>query len=883
MASATQMLAPANLRCEYRTDPLGIDVKAPRLSWEVVDPRRGAAQTAYRILVASDEALLAADEGDLWDTGVIESHETNQIEYAGRELSSRARCCWKVRTWDAGGRPSPWSSPALWTMGLLERGDWLAKWIGYDAPPPGPPAAGPPAQPLPHLRRSFALEKPVRRATLYATAKGLYELCLNGRPVTDSLFTPGWTDFAKRIYYQTFDVTALVRRGENVLGAILAPGWYGLRDRHGRDYRLLAQLEVEFADGSRAAIASDGSWKAACGPILAADLYDGESYDARLEMPGWAAPGFDDAAWAPVLVAEAPEALVEAYPSVPVRRTGELKTVRVTEPKPGAFVFDLGQNFTGRARLRVQAPAAAAVTLRFAEVLEPDGNIHTANLRSAKCTDTYICKGGGRPEVWEPRFTFHGFRYVEVAGYPAAPRADAITGVAINSYTPHAGLFECSNPLINRFWLNTLWTQRGNFLEVPTDCPQRDERLGWTGDAQIFIRTATYNMDVAAFFTKWLVDLGDAQGPTGAFPDIAPRARLPFPVGEGNAAWGDAGVICPTTLHLVYGDRRALADHYDAMTRWIAYLEANSTGLLRPAAGYGDWVPMGEETPKDVLATACFARSASLVADAARTLGKAADAHKYDDLYERIKDAFNKAYVSEDGLIAGDTQTCYAMALDFDLLPQALRAAAADRLVRNIGAHGNHLTVGFVGVASLLRALTKAGRTRAAYALMEQETFPSWLYAVRHGATSIWERWNGWTEERGLFDPAMNSFAHYAFGVAAEWLFSTVAGIDTDGPGFRRIIIRPRPGGRLTHARAAYHAITGRVVSAWRLDEAGLKLDVTIPPNTTATVYVPAKAAADVTERGKPASDAEGVKFVRMDAGAAVFAVGAGQYAFAAR
>ncbi|MCX5684349.1 MAG: glycoside hydrolase family 78 protein [Planctomycetota bacterium] len=881
MAVVNDTLAPARLRCEYRENPLGIDVIVPRLSWEVADPRRGAAQTAYRILVASDETLLDADKGDLWDTGVIPSSETSQVEYAGNGLSSRMRCHWKVRSWDALDRPSPWSPPALWTMGLMRQGDWQAKWIGYDGPVSGAEGA-PVFPPPPHLRKAFTLEKPVRRATLYATAKGLYELHLNGRPVADNLFTPGWTDFAKRIYYQTFDVTGLVRQGENAIGAILAPGWYGLRDRYGRDFRLLAQLEVEHADGSRTTLASDGSWKAACGPILAADLYDGESYDARKELPGWAAPGFADGSWAPVLVAEAPKTLVQAYPSVPVRRTGELKALRVTEPRPGAYLFDLGQNFTGWARLRVNAAAGTAITLRFAEVLEPNGSIHTANLRSAKCTDTYICKGGGE-ESWEPRFTFHGFRYVEVTGYPGRPPADAVTGVAVNSDTPQAGTFECSNPLINRFWQNTLWTQRGNFLEIPTDCPQRDERLGWTGDAQIFIRTATCNMDVAAFFTKWLVDLDDAQTSAGSFPDIAPRCRLPWPVGDGNAAWGDAGVICPWTIHWVYGDRRVLGDHYEAMTRWIAYLEQNSTDLLRPAAGYGDWVPQGAETPKDVLATACFARSAHLVALAARVLGKADDAEKYEDLCRRIKAAFNKAYVSADGRIAGDTQTCYVLALDFDLLPQALRAAAAARLVRNIGAHGDHVTVGFVGVASLMQALTKAGKVRAAYALMEQETFPSWLYPVRHGATSIWERWNGWTEEHGLFDPGMNSFSHYAFGIAAEWLFTSVAGIDTDGPGFRRIIIRPRLGGRLTHAKAVYHAITGEIASAWRLEGGAVTLDVTLPANTTATVYVPAKSAADVSESGQPAAEAEGVKFLRMEGDAAVYAVGAGRYTFVSR
>ena len=874
-----------NLRCEYLVNPLGLGVREPRLSWEIADPRRGAAQTAYRILVAATEENLAADRGDLWDSGIVKSGETSQIVYGGRPLASRMRCHWKVRVFDAAAAQSPWSRPAFWTMGLLEMKDWRARWIGYDGAPgeeerARPDLAG--AQwllPCPHLRCTFRVEKPVRRATLYASALGLYEMHLNGRRVGDDLFTPGWTDYRKRIYYNTYDVTAFLCRCENALGGILARGWYGLRGRYGKELRLLAQLEIEFADGATQVVATGPAWKGASGPLLAADNYDGETFDARREMPGWDAPGFSDSGWRPVVPGGAVKAELGAYPSATVRRFEEIKAVAVAEPRPGVFVFDFGQNFSGIERLKVNGRAGTTVVMRFAEVLEPDGNVHTANLRSARCTDAYTLRGDPAGEAWEPRFTFHGYRYVEVTGYPGMPPLDAVTGIVVHSDLPRTGSFECSNPLVNRLWRNITWTQRGNFIDVPTDCPQRDERMGWTGDAQVFIRTATYNMDAAAFFTKWQVDLADAQKPDGGFTDVAPVSAFG---GSGTAAWGDAGVICPWTIHTVYGDKRILESHYPTFVRWVEYLEEHSTDLLRPAAGYGDWVPAGAETPKDVIATAYFARSTRIVARIARAIGKEGDAAKFEALFHRIKEAFNKAYVAEDGRVNGDTQTCYAMALLFDLLPEGKRAAAAARLASDIEARGWHVSVGFVGVASLLPALTAIGRTDVAYRLLEQETYPSWLYPVRHGATSIWERWNGWTAEKGLHDPAMNSFAHYAYGCVGEWLYSTVAGIETNGPGYRRIIIRPRPGGTLTYAKASYRSINGEIVSAWRLDGARLEMDVTIPANTTATIHVPAKDAAGVTEGGKPAAGAEGLEFLRMEEGAAVYRAGSGTYRFEA-
>jgi alpha-L-rhamnosidase len=750
--------------------------------------------------------------------------------------------------------------------------------------------------PSPFFRKTFRLEKPVRRARLYATALGVYEPHLNGRRIGDAVLSPGWTDYNKRVAYQTYDVTDRLRQGDNTLGAILGDGWYSgyvgfgmRRNQYGPHPRLLAQLHIEYADGGSEIVATDGGWKAATGPIRHADPQMGESYDARAEMPGWDTPGFKDAGWQAVTVEErragaAPPAGMDvplvAQNCEPVQVTEELKSKAIREPAPGVYIFDLGQNMVGWVRLKVRGAAGAAVRLRFAEMLNPDSTLYTANLRGAKQTDTYILKGDGE-EAWEPRFTFHGFRYVEVTGYPGKPALDALTGRVVHSATPLTGRMETSSPLVNQLLRNIDWGQRGNFLSIPTDCPQRDERLGWTGDAQIFIRTATYNRDVAAFFTKWLQDLEDAQSPAGAFPDVAPRQSY---VGEGTAAWGDAGVICPWTIYHSYGDTRILERRYASMSKWVAYLQANSTDLLRPDKGYGDWLSIQADTPKDVLATAYFARSTQLLSKAARVLGKEDDARRYEALWEAIKAAFNKAYVAPDGRIKGDTQTCYVLALHFDLLPEDKRAVAARRLAADIEARGGHLSTGFVGVGYLCPVLTNMGYTDLAYRLLMNDTFPSWGYSIKHGATTIWERWDGWTEEKGFQDPDMNSFNHYSLGSVGEWLYSAVAGIDTDPeqPGYKGIRIHPRPGGGLTHVKAEYASIHGPIATDWKLEDRQFTLNVTIPANTTATVHVRAQSKDAVSEGGKPAQTAEGVTFLRWEDGYAVYAIGSGTYAFRA-
>jgi alpha-L-rhamnosidase len=548
----------------------------------------------------------------------------------------------------------------------------------------------------------------------------------------------------------------------------------------------------------------------------------------------------------------------------------------------------MGQNMVGWARLKVRGEAGTTVRMRFAEALNPDGTIYTENLRSARQTDTYVMGGGGE-EVYEPRFTSHGFHYVEVTGYPGEPPLDAVVGRVVHSATPPSGSFECSSPMVNRLQSNIVWGQRGNFLSIPTDCPQRDERLGWTGDAQIFVRTASLNMDVAAFFAKWMDDVQDAQSPEGAFTDVVPllEGSGVIDLSRGAPAWGDAGVIVPWTIYKTYGDTRIIEKHYDAMTRWMSYLrEANPDLLRRNKLGnnYGDWLsPEGDATPKDLLATAYWAHDANLMAEMSRTIGR--DAAGYEELFEGVKEAFNRAYVDPDGKIKGDTQTGYVVALHMGLLPEELRARAAEHLVRTVEEKDWHLSTGFVGVGYLCPVLTEAGYPEVAYRLLNNETYPSWGYTIKNGATTIWERWDGWTEEHGFQSPNMNSFNHYSLGSVGEWLYRYVAGIDLDprGAGYDRIVIRPRPGGGLAHASAGYDSVRGGIESAWELSDGEFRLRVTIPPNTRATVHVPAADGTEVSEGGGPVEEAEGVELLRGDGEEAVLSVGSGRYEFVGR
>ncbi len=896
------MLTISHLRLEYLVNPLGIDERAPRFSWILDADRRGARQAAYRIQVGTSPG-----RGDMWDSGWVKSDASTQIAYAGRPLRSRDLCHWIVEVEDEQGEIS--RAPAShFSVGLRETSDWSASWIAADpeiikrddeaiAPSlndPGTPAL---------FRKEFELPGSIKRATLYASARGLFELRANGRRVGDDIFAPEWTDYDKRIHYRTYDVTALLKSGRNALAATLGDGWWSgyvgwqeTRARYGSlENSLILQLEVEIADGQRLTFGTDDSWRCNTGPILSSDFMMGETYDARRERTGWDTANFAGKDWPPAREVAPPSVPLVAQRSEPVRLVEQLSPLSVNETKPGVFIFDLGQNIVGWVRLRMNAAAGTRITIRHGERINPDGTLYTENLRRAKATDVYICKGG--PETFEPHFTFHGFQYIEITGLHHKPSREDVTGCVVRSALPDAGTFECSHPGVNRLWLNGLWSQKDNFLSVPTDCPQRDERLGWMGDAQVFLRTASYNMDVAAFFSKWMIDVEDAQMPDGVFPDTAPRLREGDNfIGLGNlggaAGWADAGVIVPYTIWRVYGDRRILERHYPAMVKWVDWIAAhNSNGLRlnKLANNYGDWLCIPSDTSfgthspmKNLLATAYWADDCTKLARIAHELGHVADAERFQKMFEHVRAAFQREWLEPNGRITTDTQTGYLLALAFDLLPKNLREAAVGHLVDNITALDWHLSTGFIGISHLNPQLTLAGRADAAYRLLLRDDYPSWLYPVKHGATTIWERWNGWTHQDGFFNPQMNSFNHYSLGSVGEWLFRHVAGIELDPevPGFRKFILRPFLNEALDFARATYRTMHGEICSEWQRVDGQVTWNVRIPANTSGKVFIPGAGDAAVTEGGKPVEEVAGLRVLGRESDSLVCEAASGAYHF---
>ncbi|MDE3127603.1 MAG: family 78 glycoside hydrolase catalytic domain, partial [Gemmatimonadota bacterium] len=830
----------------------------------------------------------------LWDSGRVESPASVFVPYAGPAGQSATRYWWRVRVWTAAGDVSPWSAPAYWETGLLHPSDWTAKWIGTPASP-----ADTGETPSPLLRRDFTLHGRVARARLYVTSLGLYRTYIDGRRVGDDELAPGWTSYHHRLAYATYDVTALVRDGANTVGAMLGDGWYRgyLGFDHGRglygDRRaLLLQLDVRYADGRTQTVVSDGSWTYADGPVRSADIYDGETYDARLERAGWDAPPYRDSTWKAVAVMAAPAARLVAPVAPPVKRVMELKPVSVTRAPDGEWLFDLGQNEVGWARLRASGPRGTAVTMRFGEVLDHDGNLYTGNLRRARQTDRYVMKGGG-PETYEPHFTYHGFRYVALSGLPGTPDASTVTGIVVSSDLEQTGTFVTSDTMLNKLQHNIVWGQRGNFLSVPTDCPQRDERLGWTGDAQVFAPTAAFDMNVNGFLANWLADVAIDQHADGSLPWV-----IPNPMGgdstdkAGTAGWGDAAVIVPWTLYLAYGDSALLARQYPSMRAWVDFeaRQAGPSGVWRPGWQFGDWLAYhstdagypGATTGTDLIATAYLAHSADLVARSARVLGDAADAAKYAALFEKERAAFDREFVTPAGRVGENTQTAYALALQFGLLPDSLRGTAGNRLAADVRLHDDHLTTGFLGTPNLLDALTRTGHLDVAYKLLLQRTYPSWLYPITRGATTMWERWDGIEPDGSFEDPSMNSFNHYAFGAVGSWMYRTIGGIapDPEHPGYEHSIIAPDVGGGLDSARTSVVTPYGRLGSAWRIAGRTFTLDVTVPPNTWASVTLRNTTPDRVREGGRVLAGDPGVRGVRQAGADVVVDVGSGEYRF---
>lgn len=934
MNVAAEGMVVKNLRCERLANPQGIDAPTPRLSWQLESDAREQRQTAYRILVASSAEILAKDAGDLWDSGQVPSNQSREVPYGGKELGARAACFWKVRAWDGDGKESAWSAAASFSIGLLKTDDWQANWISYkDTSPLHTNRKALFLPPARYFRKEFAAASPVKRAVVYCSALGNVELYVNGRPTDDRFLATGWADYAKRAYYVTRDVTALVQSGQNAIGAILTDGWYsgyvgyGLlvgygpnkvgRYFYGKTPAFIAQLEIEFADGSRQSIVTDGSWKVTDkGPIREADIIMGQAHDARMELGDWHKPGFDDRGWEEAIPAQQngpttatfsdnmgdrkvelgfrKPAKMQAYSAPPIRAVQEVKPISVKQHKPGVFIFDLGQEIAGVIRLNVKGPAGTRLQIRYAEMLHPDGRMMTENLRRARATDSYTMSGAATGESWMPRFTYHGFRYVEVSGLTGGPGLEAVTGIVLHNDTPLTGSFECSDATVNRLYQNIVWTQRANFIEVPTDCPQRDERLGWMGDAQIYARTATFNADVQAFFGKWLDDLEEAQRDSGAYPDYAP-----YPMGHGQkgktfgTAWMDAGVICPWTMWKVYGDTTVVRRRYDSMARFMEFRVKSDPEKKGVSIGnpWGDWLSLGENTPVEFVDICYFAQSSAMMAEMANAIGKHDDGKKYGKLFDEVCAGFRKQWMNQDGSLKLDTQSAYVLAISSGIMPINHVRSGSDRLAKKIADNGFRMTTGFLGTKPLLGVLSETGHHDLAVRLFQSRKFPSWCYEVENGATTVWERWDSFTKEHG-FDgvsgknnAAMNSFAHYAFGAVGEWMFRNLAGIDTDGPGHQRLILRPMPPSPdsnpdhkpIDWVKASYDSPYGPVRVHWKREREQFDYRVSIPANTSATVYLPATAMEDCSESGAP------LRVAKLKGGKVAVSIGSGEYHFTAR
>lgn len=834
-------MTPHTLRCEFFRDPLGLENRRPRLSWLLGSDRDGEVQTTFQVKVYGDpESIGRKTEVVLWNSGEVRSAQTHLVPYAGQPLRSRQRCWWQVRVWNGDGQVSDWSELAVWETGLLEPCDWQAAWVS--APPPeGRGLEGWTV----YLRRKFELATRPERARFYLAARGLCQVRVNGQRLGDLAIAPDWSDYHARCFYRTFDLTDSLRSGTNTVAVVLSGGWFagsigffGQRFHYGRLPWLLGQLEMDGADGVRRYVRTDGAWRASPGPIVSSDLMQGEDYDCGAEIEGWDRSEFDDAGWVPVTVRERDGVALRVSPSPPLRSTAEVPARTVSRSGDG-WLVDFGQNLTGWVRARVRGRPGETVSLRHGEVLDAAGGLYTENLRDAVQVDSIRVKDT-EPVVHEPSFSLHGFRYLQVDGLAGEPVAGDFAARVVHSDLPLTGSFRCSDRELERVWEITLWGQRSNFVCVPTDCPQRDERLGWTGDAQLFGPLGCYNMECAGFFRKFLTDLADGQSMEGGIPEVGPRISTFL---DAAPAWGDAFIIIPWLLYQMYGDAEPMTEQFAAMERWMGYIErANPDGIRRHRlnGNYGDWVSLGSETDTVFIATLYWIECARLMEQMARVLGLEVRADFYAGLLARLGGACGRTFLQGDRLTS-DTQTAHVLALRFGLLTAAQRAAFERRLVELLEANGGALDTGIVGSAHLPEVLSRAGRVDLAYGLMNRPDCPSLRFMVRSGATTVWERWDAWKPDVGFQNPGMNSFNHVALGSMAVWLYRWVGGIqvDEDHPGFARFRLAPRPGGGLTWAEVTYDSVRGRILSRWEREGQRCRFSFDVPANTEAVVDLP--------------------------------------------
>jgi alpha-L-rhamnosidase len=886
-----------DLKVAHQTAPLGVDDSQPTFSWRIEGDETNLNQSCYQILVATRADQLESGKADLWDSGEVKSANPS-INYAGKPLPSSTWVHWKVRTW-SGDKPSAWSAPQQFLTALIGKQP-TSPYISFKDTTPFHKERNklhlPPAR---YYRSTFTTEKKIVSAIAHASALGIYDLHINGQRVGDAYFAPGWTDYRQRAYYNTYDIMPYLTEKQNTIGAVVADGWYAGyvgygklvgygphktgRNIYGKTPALMVEIHLKYDDGSSQIIGTDTTWKTTTGPELEADFLMGETYDARKEMPGWSLPTYNDAKWENAILAEdngshfepfsdafiknekrefgfVRPPVMQAYPAQPVRIIDELQTKSVKQIKPNTWIFDMGQNFAGNIRLHVTAKAGETFVMRYAEMLHPDGRIMTENLRQARATDTYIAKGDPNGETWTPRFTFHGFQYVEITGFATEPPLDTVTGLVIHSDTKLTSGFECNDPIVNKVFQNAVWTQRANWIELPTDCPQRDERLGWTGDAQIYAASAAIHADVAAFFRKWLRELNEAVTKEGYYPSYAPYC---FGHGGGihGTAWSDAGIIVPHALWKATGDASFFTAHWKNMTRFMEARLAHDPELKGKAFGapWGDWLNLNDPTPHPYVELAYFTKTAQMMAEMADAQGLIPVAKLYRSKADTMRKNFRTQYLQPDGTIKPESQSAYVLALDCNLLTEpAERKKAGDRLAALIRSKANDkntgMTTGFLGTKPLLPMLTDTGNLDLAVSMLQSRQYPSWGYEVKNGATTIWERWNSYTEEHGFggadgkMNAAMNSFSHYAFGAVTEWMMTSLAGIAPMEPGYSKIKLHPHfPSANATKEtdtiswiKAHHDSPHGRISIHWkRLTDGALVYKATIPPNTTAELTLP--------------------------------------------
>lgn len=865
---------------ENQQDPISVDSKTPRFTWVISSMQPNALQTAYEINVFNGKKKV-------WASGKQQSEQSVLIDYQGTPLESDTKYTWQLKVWDNHGNVSAIKTSSFST-GFYAASDWKAKWIGITA------AEDAADRPVQYYRNEITVKKKIASARAYITSQGLYEASINGKKIGDAFLTPGWTSYKKRLQYQVYDVTSMLNTGTNALGVMLGNGWFrgtlaweGNANLFGNKLALLMQIQVTYSDGTKDVFISDENWKSSYGSIISSEIYNGETIDARKEQVGWNNIHFNASSWSPVGISNIGFNHLLATYNEPIRKQSTFKPIKVFVTPKGEQVIDFGQNLVGWVKVKAAGKAGDAITIKHAEVLDKYGNFYTENMRRAKTTAQYSLKGVGIEE-FEPHFTFFGFRYIKVEGYPGKIDPENFVAISMNSDMEQTGTFTTSNPLINQLQHNIEWGQRGNFLDVPTDCPQRDERLGWTGDAQVFSRTAAYNFRAHNFFAKWLHDVEADQLENGAIPHVIPNV-----LGKGNVAsagWADVANIIPWNMYVLYGDKKILADQYNSMKAWVGYMETTSKkDLWNSGAHFGDWLffrPFDDNdgrsavTDKYLIAQCFYAHSTQLLINAAEVLGKKEDVAFYSERLKKIKAAFLNEYVTPSGRMISGTQTAYVLALNFDMLPEAMRATVANALVDNIKSYGTHLTTGFLGTPYLCEVLTRYGKTDVSYKLLMREKFPSWLYPVKMGATTIWERWSGMRPD-STFEPAgMNSFNHYAYGAIGDWMYTRVAGINNAAGsiGYKKIEVKPYIGGGLTHAAASLKTYYGNVSSSWKLENGGLIFDVEIPVNTTAIIHVPSDKT--LTVNGAAVSTSKDVKLVGVKDGYTTVEVGSGTYQF---